>query len=319
MEWIIIACFFATSVLIFYAILYMMVNSDQRLEKRIYHYLDVSETKKLEPKQWNMLMHLYTLKNKIAKPLALNKNVQLKIRIESAGLPLKPEEFIIFQWIATFLCGGVFYLISGKLFPLLLGLVIGYIVPDFWLKSKQNKRLNEFNAALPDMITTVVGSLRAGFSFPQALKTVADETKGPMKEEIDKLLKELQFGLSVENALNNLNERMPSEDLELMIHVIIIQRQVGGNLATVLDKIVDTIRERKRIQQQIITLTAQGRLSGVVIGLLPIILGIVIYLIEPDYVGTLFSHPIGIGMLIMGVISGIIGYVLIRKMTMIEV
>jgi tight adherence protein B len=129
----------------------------------------------------------------------------------------------------------------------------------------------------------------------------------------------MQYGSHMEDALHQLKERMPSEDLELMIQAILIQRQIGGNLATVLETIVQTIRDRNKIQRQVQTLTAQGRLSGTVIGLLPIVLGMLIYLIQPAYIGTLFHHPIGILMMICGMVSGIIGFMLIRKLTTIEV
>lgn len=169
------------------------------------------------------------------------------------------------------------------------------------------------------MVTTIVGSLRAGFSFPQALKTVAEEAESPVRDEIDIVIKEMQYGSTLDNALEELKERMPSEDLDLMIQAILIQKQVGGNLATILDTIIQTIRDRNKIQRQILTLTAQGRLSGVIIGALPIVLAIVLYLIEPSYIGTLFTHPLGIGMMILGVVFGIVGFIMIRKMTTIEV
>ena len=122
-------------------------------------------------------------------------------------------------------------------------------------------------------------------------------------------------GLAVVIALGH----RPSEDLDLMIQAILIQRQIGGNLAVILDTIVQTIRDRGRIQRQVSTLTAQGRLSGMVIGALPFVLGVLIYMIEPDYIGTLFRHPVGIGLLAGGLVSGAVGFVFIRKMTMIEV
>jgi tight adherence protein B len=149
--------------------------------------------------------------------------------------------------------------------------------------------------------------------------TVVEEAQSPVKEEMERVLKEMQYGSTIEEALNELKVRMPSEDLDLMIQAIIIQRTVGGNLATVLDKIVETIRDRTKIQRQITTLTAQGKLSGIIIGLLPLILAILLYMIEPDYIGTLFENVIGWVMIACGSISGIIGFILIRKITTIEV
>ena len=225
----------------------------------------------------------------------------------------------MFQWIAAGLGGSLLFLLTGNLFFILVGFLLGFMFPRWYVKKKQKERINKFNEGLPDMISTIVGSLRAGFSFQQALKAVVEEAGSPIKEEMDSVIKEMQYGASLEDSLNDLKERMPSEDLDLMIQAILIQRQVGGNLATVLDRIVQTIRERTKIHRQISSLTAQGRLSGIVIGLLPIILAFVIYLIEPEYIGTLFRHPIGIALTVAGFISGIIGFTLIRKITSIEV
>jgi tight adherence protein B len=133
------------------------------------------------------------------------------------------------------------------------------------------------------------------------------------------VLKEMQYGATMEAALQSLKERVPSEDLDLMVQAILIQRQVGGNLATVLETIVGTIRDRNKIQRQLRTLTAQGKLSGTVIGSLPFGLGLMIYLLEPEHIMTLFHHPVGIGLLVAGLISGTIGFILVRKVTSIEV
>ena len=169
------------------------------------------------------------------------------------------------------------------------------------------------------MISTIVGSLRSGYSLPQSLKTVAEECDSPVKEEITYLLKEMSYGVTMEDALNNLNSRMPSEDLELMIQAVLIQRQVGGNLAGVLEIILKTIRDRIRIQGQIKTLTSQGRLSGKVIGALPIVIGGAIYLLNPEFMTPLFTNTLGRIMVTVGAVSGITGFILINKLTKIEV
>jgi tight adherence protein B len=169
------------------------------------------------------------------------------------------------------------------------------------------------------MISTIIGSLRAGYSFPQALKTVSEECESPVREEVILLLKEMSYGVTVEEALNNLNKRMPSNDLEIMIQAILIQRLVGGNLSTVLEIIVKTIRERNTLERQVQTLTSQGRLSGRVIGLLPVVIGLMIYLINPEYMVSFFTNIIGKILIAIGVMFGAIGFILINKLTKIEV
>ncbi|WLD93944.1 type II secretion system F family protein [Alkalihalobacillus sp. AL-G] len=308
-----------TSFLFFYAILQLVFFSNKRLNKRMKYYLSMSDKPKLDKRKFNLILQIQLYKQRLGSKVSKGKSKKLENILRRAGIPLKPEEFILFRWISTALGAALFYLISGKIFFLVLGLVIGYTFPMMWMKRKEKQRIQKFNDGLADMITTIVGSLRAGFSFPQALKTVVEEADGPIKDEIGHLLKDMQYGSTLEDSLNELHERMPSEDLELMIQAILIQRQVGGNLASVLDKIVQTIRDRTKIQRQIKTLTAQGKLSGIVIGLLPIILGIILYLIEPEYIGSLFTNPIGMALLGASLVSGIIGLILIRKMTTIEV
>lgn len=320
MQWILIVFVMFTSFLFFIAILQLIFLTNRRMEKRMKRYLEMPERKVLDRKKFNLILQLQLTKQKIRKNvLTKGKSERLEASLRSAGVPLKPEEYIMFQWISMGLVGGFLLLLSGKVLFLLVGIFLGFMIPRWWLKKKQRDRVRSFNDGLADTITTIVGSLRAGFSFPQALKTVVEEAHSPIKEEMEQVLTEMQYGTNIEDALIDLKERMPSEDLDLMIQAILIQRQVGGNLATVLDKIVQTIRDRTRIERQIVTLTAQGRLSGIVIGLLPVILGFVIYLIEPDYIGPLFEHPIGMMMIGSGVVSGIIGFIMIRKLTTIEV
>lgn len=312
--------FLLSSFLFFFAILQLLFLSNKKLDKRIKRILDMSNEKKLSRKKFNLVLQLQLYKQVVReKVLTKNKNEKLAEQLRRAGLSIKPEEYILYQWISTALCGGILMLITENFLFLIVGLISGYVLPKWWIKKKESERIDKFNDGLDDMISTMIGSLRAGFSFTQAFKTVAEESESPMKDEIETMLREMQYGTNVEDALLHLKERMPSDDLDLVIQSILIQRQVGGNLAVVLETIVQTIRDRNKIQRQIRTLTAQGRLSGIVIGFLPIVLGFVLYLIEPTYIGTLFTHPIGIFMVIGAAISGGIGLVLIRKVTTIEV
>jgi tight adherence protein B len=320
MAWLIVVLFAMSSFLLFAAVLQFVFLSDKRMEKRLNRYLELNDKKKLGRRSFNLLVQLQLYKQTVrGKVLTKKKSERLETMLSRSGIPLRAEEYVLFQWMSTALFGGLAYLLAGQLLFLPLGAILGFMLPRWWVQRRRRARMAAFNDGLLDMLTTVIGSLRAGFSFVQALKTVVDESEGPMREEAEIVLKEMQYGSSMEDALNEWKERMPSEDLDLMIQAILIQRQIGGNLAVILETIVTTIRDRGRIQRQISTLTAQGRLSGVVIGLLPFVLGLIIYTIEPDYIGSLFRHPVGVGMLVGGLISGAIGFVLIRKMTSIEV
>jgi tight adherence protein B len=319
MKVLILLFFFITSTFLFVMFFQMIFLREKRLEKRMKKYLAVTD-KEVNRKQFNLLVQFQLAKQRVKTNfLTKEKNTKLEISLARSGLPLKPEEYVLFQWILTIFFGCLFVLFTGNWFFFVIGGILGFLFPKRYVRKKERDRVAKFNEELPDMITTIIGSLRAGFSFPQALKTVIDEATSPIKDEMESVLKEMQYGRSLEDSFNDLKERMPSEDLDLMIQAILIQRQVGGNLATVLDKIVETIRDRTKIHRQISTLTAQGRLSGIVVGLLPIILGFVIYLIQPTYIGTLFHNPIGLILLIAGIISGIIGFIMIKKITTIEV
>lgn len=281
-----------------------------------------AENTKLEPITIKQLLKKgnITLKALLVKKKKNSRQAaQLEAQLSLAGVPMKAEEFKVFQWFSVIISGGILYILTNEFFLLATGAVIGFFLPRLWLKQKQRKRIKQFNALLPGMLNSIIGSLKAGFSFLQSLQMVAEESGSPIKEEVQYVLKSLQYGTSMEDSLIQWKERMPSEDLSLLVEAILIQRQVGGNLAYLLEKIVDTNRERNKLENQIKTLTAQGRLSGLIISFLPIGLGAVIYVMNPDYIGTLFSHPIGQVMLIAGAAGQVIGFLFIRKITTIEV
>ncbi|MCI3926849.1 type II secretion system F family protein [Paenibacillus sp. TRM 82003] len=320
---VLLVLFFSLTVfLLFLYVFQSAFLSDRRLQRRMKAYLQQAESTKrpLDRRKFDLFVQLQSYKRTVReKVLTKQNNAKLEKALLRAGLPLRPEEFVMFHWIIAALSAGLGVIFLSHWVFGLLGATIGYALPPWWLKKKQRDRLRAFNDELPEMLSTMIGSLRAGFSLAQSLKTVVDEMGEPIRSEMDAVLKEMQYGHSMEEAFHSLKERMPSEDLELMIQAILIQKQVGGNLATILETIVGTIRERNGIQRQLKTLTAQGKLSGIVIGLLPFALGIMIYMMEPNHIGTLFKHPVGIALLAAGFVSGSIGFVLIRKVTTIEV
>lgn len=320
MFWYLLAMVGMTTLLFFYGLLNFLFMRNKRLEKRMKRYFQHNENRKMDRKKLQAFVDIRVARDRIGKKvLSKEKSSKIEAMIKKSGLPLKPEEYMFFQLILTILTGMILFLITGDLILLIIGFPIGYMLPVWFLRKKIRERVNAFNEGLPDMITTIIGSLRAGFSLPQSLQTVVEEGDSPIREEVELVLKEMQYGSTLETSLQSLYERMPSKDLELMVQAIVIQRSVGGNLATVLDKIVTTIRDRTKIQRQITTLTAQGRLSGIVIGLLPVVLALILYVIEPDYIGSLLKHPVGLMMLAAGSVSGVIGFILIKKITTIEV
>jgi tight adherence protein B len=153
----------------------------------------------------------------------------------------------------------------------------------------------------------------------QAADMVAQEMRPPISTEFARTVKEMNLGITMENSLGNLAKRIESEDLDLVMTAVLIQRQVGGNLAEVLDNIARTIRERVRIRGEIRTLTAQGRVSGIIISLLPLVMGVIIYVLNPTYIRVLFVNPIGQIMLGVSLAGQVVGILIIRRIVDIEV
>ncbi len=259
-------------------------------------------------------------------------NTRLSTELARADLKLRPAEYILFWAMspvffvaAAFILGFIF---SGLQNPVALvgAAIVGLYFPRFYLRRRQAKRLQAFKDQLPDTITLLANSLRAGSSFLQGIELVTREAQPPISEEFERVVREMSLGMALQPALNNLARRVASEDLELMVTAINIQSQVGGNLATILDSIAFTIRERLRIQGEIQTLTAMQRYSGYVITLLPIGLAGILFLISPSYISAmlnkppeLFGLPMGVIFFAIGLISMGFGYLFIRRIVDIKV
>ena len=249
-----------------------------------------------------------------------------------ADLRLKVSEFLLI-WAACivgvpllFLALSFFLSALGSPIALLIGMVLGFWLPRFWLNRRKSGRLGAFNKQLPDTITLIGNALRAGSSFLQAIELVVRESRPPISTEFGRVIREVNLGLPFETALENMVRRVRSDDLELMATAISIQHQVGGNLAEILDSIAYTIRERVRIKGEIRTLTAQQRLSGYVVGFLPIGLAGFLFIAAPGFMTPMFDNrvsliglPGGVIILVIGGVMMFIGFMFIRKIVDIEV
>jgi tight adherence protein B len=250
----------------------------------------------------------------------------------AADLKLKPSEYLGI-WAGTTIGLPVVLFLVGFLVPslqnpliLLLGLLIGFFVPRLWLGRRKSGRLKAFNKQLPDTVTLIANALRAGSSFLQSIELVVRESRPPISTEFGRVIREVNLGLPFEQALENMVRRVKSDDLELMATAISIQHTVGGNLAEILDSIAYTIRERVRIKGEIRTLTAQQRLSGYVVGFLPIALAGFLFVAAPGFMDPMFKNPpeimglpAGVVILMFGGLMMFIGFMIIRRIVDIEV
>jgi tight adherence protein B len=244
----------------------------------------------------------------------------ISTQLARADLKLTPGEYIVLTITSILGTGLITYVVMHRN-PFLTfgGLVLGFFLPRFYVKYRQAKRLRDFNNQLSDAINLLANGLRSGYSLLQAMDAVAREMPPPISEEFQRVVREIGLGLSNERAMNNMLRRIPSDDLDLMITAINVQHEVGGNLAEILEVISHTIRERIRIKGEIRVLTSQQMLSGYVVSFLPIGLGLILYAMNPNYMGAMFQEPCGWAMISVGIISMTIGFIAIRKIVSIEV
>lgn len=197
--------------------------------------------------------------------------------------------------------------------------LIMFVVPFVWLWNKRRVRLKAFAALLPDALELVARALRAGHSLAAGMHVVAEEMPSPISDEFGRVYEEQNLGIPIEDALRSVCDRVPNLDLRFFVTSVLIQRQTGGDLAEILDKIGYVIRERFRILGQVKALTAEGRLSGVILIALPFGLFLLMLHIKPDYVEKLWTHPLGIKMSVFALIAQIIGALVIKKIVNIKV
>jgi tight adherence protein B len=244
---------------------------------------------------------------------------RLDAELEAAGVSLRSGEFVVAS-AAGCLVFGV--LGAALLHSWLLALVVagvGGAFPTILLRSALSKRADRLREQLPDVLTIMASSLRAGHSFLQSLDTVAKEITAPAAGEFQRVVAEIRLGRPAEDALESLAERVGSADFKWAVLAVNIQREVGGNLAEILDTVADTLRERAMLRRQIKVLTAEGRLSAWVLGLLPFAIALYMYAVNPQYIGVLFESVYGIIMVIVALVLLALGILWMKKIVNIDV
>ena len=328
---IVVAAVAAVGVLLIFVSLAGGSDVNARLER----YAAAAPAERTEQEQRNLSQRLVASAalanfNRVVEKRDWGSN--LARELARADLALKPTEFLAIR--AGAMLGIPLGMIVLSPFiglfqsPILwvIGFVVGYWLPRFWLNRRKSARLKAFNGGLADTITLLANSLRAGSSFLQSVEMVVREAQPPISTEFSRVIREVNLGLPLDEALANLGRRVRSDDLDLMTTAIGIHHQVGGNLAEILDSIAFTIRERVRIKGEIRTLTAQQRMSGYVVGFLPIALVGLLSVISPTFMAPMFQKPpeimgqaAGLFILGFGGVMMLIGFYFIRRIVDIEV
>jgi len=244
-----------------------------------------------------------------------------RTELARADLKLTVTEYMAVHVLACVGFGVAGFVIFGQQIVMaILAAGVGIFVPRFYVSFRKNRRLTMFETQLPDIIGLWVNSLRSGYSTMQSMEAISREAPNPSAQEFRRVVQEVQLGIPQDKSLAHLHERMPSEDLDLVITAVNIQREVGGNLAEILDIISHTIRERIKLKGEISVLTAQGRITGYLISGLPIVLALFLNAINPTYVGRLFSDRL-CGWPMLAIMMGLIGFgsALIQRIVDIEI
>jgi tight adherence protein B len=240
-----------------------------------------------------------------------------------ADLKLRTSEFFMIQLGSTLLVALIaavrFGVSLGSVPEIFIAAVVGYIIPGRYVKYRVARRLRAFNNQLGDTLTLLSNAIKAGYSFAQAIDTVAKNAVPPIADEFGRAVREMNLGGSPDEALQNITKRVESADFDLVATAYSIHRTVGGNLAEILDNIAYTIRERVRIKGEIATLTAQARASGTLITFLPIVLAVFMYFVTPTYFRPMFENFIGWILIAIGVFMIFVGNLIIRRVVAIEV
>jgi tight adherence protein B len=318
MAFILIAGGSLAGLLLLVGVIITATSERSLLEDRLGRYLEEETSFQVEGEKVNPLSEYLN-----ARLEGYKWGVDIARELARADIKLKPAEYIALMLLAGLVVGGVAWLVGGRsIIFAALGLAFGLFIPRFYIRRQQSNRLIRFSDQLADMLNLMVNGLRAGYSTMQAMEAVSKEMPPPISDEFRRVVQEMQLGLPMEKALDNLLRRIPSDDLDLTVAAINVQREVGGNLAEILNTISYTIRERVRIKGEIRVLTTQVMYSGRFLSLMPVIIALILWILNRPYMMLFFGEEtriIGIPVLIFGLFMIVAGYFSMNKIAQIEV
>ncbi len=300
----------------------MFAGGETSLDKVLARYSDRDETLDEEEVQ-EMLIQTALVRRAIdmTETFAESRGFLTRIEdlLERANLPVRAGEAVFFLGALVLVGSGLLFAVTGSL---LVGAVVGVILAIggfFTVQFIAGRRLKRFEAQLPDALQLLAGTLRAGYSLPQGIDAVSNEISDPMGYELRRAMTEAQLGRELEDALAGIAERLDSEDFAWAVMAIGIQREVGGNLSEVLMTVSETMIQRERLHREVSALTAEGRVSAGILSMLPPGLGLVMWVMNPDYLSVLFSRTIGWILLGAAVVAGLVGLAWMKKVVTIDV
>ncbi len=244
---------------------------------------------------------------------------KVEIMLERANMPLRAPEAMFFTAVLAAIVVALSFLLTGNVIIAFVVALVAAASPSAVLKFKIRSRRKAFLRQLPDMLTLLAGTLKAGYSIGQGFESVSTEVEDPMGRELRRVVSETRLGRSLEESLDSVADRMDSDDFSWAVMAIRIQREVGGNLAELLMTVADTMTQRERLRREVSTLTAEGKMSAIIIGALPPVLAAVMYVMNPSYIKELFSPGLGYGLLAGAVVMMVIGFAWMKKTITIEV
>ncbi len=319
---IIYAAIFLGAVLFLYILAILVLPSSKLLRKRTEFYGYKHKEKSIEDEiiekkgRVGFIDRIVIFVSRLASKRGFIEFFEAKL--ERAGMSIRASEFITLHIVLVILSTFGIYILTGNIFLTVLIEIIIIFVPFLIINYRTEKRLQKFNQLLPDTLQLVSGSLKAGYSFNQSISMVVEETDPPMSYEFKRVLSEIRMGLPERQALNNMLKRIDSEHLRWVVMAVNIQREVGGNLVEVLETISKTIRERDAVLRQIKALTAEGRLSAIILISLPILVGAFITITNREYISLLVNHTLGWIMIGVSAFLMIIGIIWIVKIVRVE-
>lgn len=243
---------------------------------------------------------------------------KLENDLSMSGILIRPSEFLLL-WIGlSMIPSTLVFMLGGNIIFSIILLLFGLLVPPLYVNKKRATRVELFDQQLIDAISIMSSCLKAGLTFQQALVSISTEMPNPISEEFGRVVKELKLGSSIETSLTRLSDKIGSQNFMMIVSAILIQRQTGGNLSEILTNISGTIKERFKIKNEIKVLTATARTSGLVVGLMPLVIILVFLLFNPDYVTIFFESNLGIAMVVIAIVMEVIGYLIIRRIVNIK-